>query len=221
MFQRTVVAIDVGIKNMAVCVVRFPAGADAEEAPPNTLEWAKAHLKNAEVVLWEVGALLTGARPCFADEIDAVVVWALARTQFFENATCVVIEQQMAPKMRCLSAALFASLRAVAPLARFVFQRSTFKLLWADLALCVPGASIDTYCERKWAAEGAVRFLLDLPAVVRGSRTRTQAQPDADVFLSSKKKDDLADALLHVLAHENRRDVKRRPAKRALQPETL
>ena len=171
-------AVDVGVKHLSCVLLRLEAGATAD---------ATAALRGATLEEWAVEALTA---PSFADVLEAAVRFVERRRETLRGCRAVVIEQQMAPRMRCVAAALYAAARAHAPETRVLFQPAASKLRWApEVWSLAPGARTDSYSRRKTAASRLCAGLL-----------RAAGQTAAAQQLSAaRKKDDLADALLHGL----------------------
>ena len=204
------IAIDVGTKHLAICAIRCSPNAGGDR----TLLAAKRRLAECEVLLWEVVALELPKRPSFANHAEAVAAFVAQRRGLFEQASVVVIEQQMQATMRAVAAALFAAIRMIAT-CELQSQQSKLKLEWSDLS--VVADDISTYARRKRAAVLAAHYLLD--AKPQRSRLPPPNQSaSATVLISSRKQDDLADALLHILAFDLR-PTKRRRTQVACGPE--
>ena len=169
------VAIDVGVKNMALCALRL----GAPDSEP-TLEAAAALVQSAEIVAWEVVAL-TPAENTFAARCASIAEYVSQRRSIFEGADFLVLEHQMQAPMRVVAGAVFSAVRMVSPVP-FAFQLSRMKLAW-------PGVEAPTgYSARKKMAVQLVH------RVVQDSSPEFQR-----LFGASTKKDDLADAMLHLL----------------------
>ena len=185
------------------------------------LEAAKPRLAQAQLAAWEVIALGVTTKDTFAERASAVARFVQERRELFKNAQLVIVEHQMQSIMRSVAAALFACIRMVNEAVPLCFQQSKQKLAWEDL-VAVLGASqrgsklpgpTTSYVARKKAAVGCACYLLDLSADALTRRRREAAcQHPAlcagdcrgdmrRIFLQSPKRDDLADALLHLMAH--------------------
>ena len=188
-----VLAIDVGVKHLSCAVLRFPAVRGGEACvDDDAAAFATATLRSAELEEWTVEALTSDSASSsrFSDVLEAAVRFVAARRDLVQRCDAVVLEQQMAPRMRCVAAALFAAARSFGG-ARVVFQPASAKLAWdaAVFAALAPGARTDSYSRRKTAAVRLCAGLL-----------RAAGQEAASATLAaSRKKDDLADALLHGL----------------------
>ena len=187
-----VCAIDVGIINMAHCVLRWPEKPRACRKEP--LAVARAALGNAEVVAWESVTINTTGRKAscldLATLLDLVTGYVRRHQALFMQCNYVVIEQQPAAKMRNLAVALYVLIRQAAPEARVGLQAASKKLDWGQ-EFSVPGCDLRTYGGRKKAAVALTRALL-------GEHGKLLAH--AQDFEKCRKKDDLGDAFLHALA---------------------
>lgn len=184
-------AIDPGIVNLAMCVLEW----DVAEPPPPALSLTSLNGclvdGRLRVVEWLVLPLLASGRSgSIPAVLSGVVDFLLARAELMRSLHYVVIEQQMKASMKQVAACLYGGIRALCPRAAVTLQSAALKLAFGDLAAFSPDFSaLATYAQRKKAAIAAASRLL--PAL---------APAQADVFRRSKKKDDLADALLHGLA---------------------
>lgn len=184
------------------------------------LEAAKLRLAGAQLVSWEVVALGVTSSDSFADRAAAVARFIQERKELFQNAQQVIVEHQMQCIMRSVAAALFACIRMVNDTVPLCFQQSKLKLAWEDIAGVLaasqgmgPLRSATGYAARKKAAVGCACYLLDLSTLALTKRRREAVCQHAPlsagdcrgdmrrIFLQSTKRDDLADALLHLLAH--------------------
>jgi hypothetical protein len=161
-----ILGIDVGQKNLGVCVVDAAAKVIAK--------WA----------VWESTG--TWAR-------DVAPVLARAATDdFLEGVSHVVIEHQPSKNPSMVRIMHYLEFFFVSRGLPVCLQDSKHKLLFASTTPWFPKDCTDrewTYRQRKkLAVETAATFVRDT------------AQPLAAVFENSKKKDDLADALLHAMA---------------------
>ena len=212
------VAVDVGLRNMSLCALRLPSLEGSR--PPRCLEGAKRRLRQAHVEAWETSALIErGAKEAsFVAQAKAVACFVNARRDLFTRADFLVVEHQMAPKMRGLAAALFAAVAVLKPELPMHFQMSGAKLAWDDLPVAAPGARLDTYNGRKKAAVSATHWLLDLEPQPPRKRKRLEAslcpgRTMACILSQSDKQDDLADSLLHLLAFGTHAAPKKRQRK--------
>lgn len=203
------VAVDVGLRNMSVCALQLPPlGA----RPARVLDEAKTRLEHAVVEAWDTSALgveRTKSEGAFVAEAKAVAAYVAARKDLFARADFLVVEHQMAPKMRCVAGALIAAVAAHVPRLPIHFQMSSTKLAWDDLAVHAPDANLQSYAGRKKAAVRLAHWLVDLEYPPPRKRKRTDHAGgdtrDMGAILSqSKKQDDLADSLLHLLAFGTR-----------------
>ena len=212
------VAVDIGLRNMSLCALHLPPLEGSR--PPRCLEVAKTRLRQAHVEAWETSALVarTAKEASFVAQAKAVACFVNARRDLFTRADCLIVEHQMAPKMRCLAAALLAAVAAHVPELPMHFQMSSAKLAWDDLQVGAPGACLETYNGRKKAAVSAAHWLLDLEPQPLRKRKRPEAplcpgRAMATVLSQSDKQDDLADSLLHLLAFGTHAAPKKRQRK--------
>ena len=173
------VAIDVGSTNMALCALRFSTAQKKKKTC--SLDYARDELHRSELICWEVVAL-AGSKT-FGEKSTSIANFVKERQSIFEAADIIIIEHQMQAPMRCIAAALFASIRMISE-ASFIFQQSKMKLQWEGVQ------APSTYNARKKMAIQLTSSLLT-PEM-------------ASIFEISKKKDDLADSLLHLLKFECR-----------------
>lgn len=181
-----VLAVDIGLRNLAHCLLRCPgAPPQVIRAPTTNPSWvdSAALLASGAVTVqcWEVLALCPPATPVrrLSDGAvcEQVVAYFTEHRALYEQADVVVIEQQRTARMRLAAAALQA---LVLHLGRRVhLQHGGRKLAWAGLP---PGVTTRTYHQRKRLAVELCAAAVQHPA-----------------FAASRKKDDLADALLHAL----------------------
>eukprot|EP00962_Isochrysis_galbana_P042521 scaffold15944_cov115-Isochrysis_galbana.AAC.12 len=82
-----IVAIDVGIKNLGICVLRISTG---------------------KVCHWASEALVDGGRYTPSRNVEYVVAFVQKHRQHFEHAKCVLVERQMRVNMRIIEAAVQA-----------------------------------------------------------------------------------------------------------------
>ena len=212
-----IVAIDVGTQNMALCALRRPAPDD--EPRTLLLTEAKRRLRSMELVRWELASLHLAKKASLPQRAAAVATFVDERRDLFLEASVVVIETQMRGVMRTVAACLFACVRLLAgDAALMISQQGKTKLCWSDLKEICSDATT-SYPSRKSAAVECAYFLLGLRA--RGSEVEAVEEAPANieamraVLLAPGKKDDLADALLHLCAYDCRgakRRVKRKDA---------
>ena len=196
------VAVDIGIKNMGICALKLPCTTDFKQ---RSLVVAKDRLQKAELISWESVPLLVSSESTkFVAETFAVAEFVRSREHIFDQASYVVVEHQMAPKMRCIAAAFMACIAYYRPTLPVHFQLSKTKLSWQDLNIVLPERSLCTYGSRKRTAIEAVTWLLDLP--LKRKRGRSCTTPIAGdingIFDTHAKQDDLADSLLHLLVFD-------------------
>ena len=201
--SRVVTSLDVGIRHMAICVLRYTV--DSTEEGDSALERVSNRI--VDVCNWEVTPL------CQQDEKDGnftetcqrVSRYVHSRADFFRNSFAIVVEHQMAARMRCVAAALLGAIGIVAPGVPCSFQLSARKLAaWQEE---VPQDALKSYSGRKKAAILVVQKVLGLPEVLPRGRARAHVMSSsprwdamATFFLQSSKRDDLADAWLHNMA---------------------
>lgn len=185
--QRTV-AIDIGIQTMSMAVLDTPMPS------PKTgthMERVLELLRSAHVESWTTSSLSVATRASLPTLLDATTAWCRDNSEAFARANLVVIENQPARKMQSISVAIYTMARSLCPpSARVFFQSPLCKLRWDGLQAYLPQARLDTYWFRKKTA-----VLLSVKLLGDAGRNL-----DADFILGHKKKDDLADALLHALA---------------------
>jgi len=193
---RRLMAIDPGVVNLAYCVLEW----DIAAPPPSELSLAllREELRGGRLRLldWAVLPLLASGRSGpIAATLSGVVDFLLARGDMIRGLHRVVIEQQMKASMKQVAACFYGGLRALCSDVEVIMQSASLKLAFGDLAAFAPcdaatgAVALTTYAQRKKAAVAVAARLRDaLPATL------------ADVFATCKKKDDLADALLHGLA---------------------
>ena len=216
-----IVAIDVGQKNLSLCALRLltpPSGSDSFKLLLND---ARERLRKSVLVVWEVVNLNpTPSALSFVERSAAIADFVHRRAYLFANASVVIIEHQMHSLMRGMAAALFACISLYAKNdARLLSQHSSSKLRWEDMIECTGcGDQLQKYSQRKKVAVKCADFLLDVPnCLVSNQQPALQAtyanesQTICDMRKTSQstvKRDDLADALLHLLVH----DCKTKPA---------
>ena len=161
-----IVGIDVGQKNLGVCVW----DADAKRVE----RWC----------LWDTAG--TWAREVFE------CLQQHATPEFLEGVTKVVIEHQPSKNPKMVRIMHYLEFFFVSKGLPVTLQDSKHKLLYAATTPWFPSDSTDrewTYTQRKkLAVQTVAAFVKDTE------------QPLRHVFESSKKKDDLADSLLHAMA---------------------
>jgi len=190
-----VAAFDIGILNFALCILKGTYDGDLSLA-----NCATALASSAVVVeVWDVLALATQKRPSNEQLFEGVVGLVQSQLQLLGSCDAIVIETQMTARMKAIAACLFGALRALLPEARVAFQSASAKLSFGDLASFSDGR-VQTYAQRKKTAVQCARALC--------AGCPSQAQ----LLAAAKKKDDLADALLHALAALAVAPKKRRPA---------
>lgn len=213
-----IVAIDVGLINLSLCALRCAHWAEVSERPPR-LEDARKRLAQAEFERWEVVSLGLPRGASFAARSEAVAAFVQERRDVFASARAVVIEHQMQATMRTVAAALFTAVRMISQDCLLFSQQSKDKLRWKDLGEPARGSvDLSTYSKRKRVSVSVAYYLLAMDAPQpQAKRRRTGAVPRLDsydtaasgplpamraILSSSQKKDDLADALLHLCAFD-------------------
>lgn len=219
-----IVSIDVGQQNLALCAIRL-YGKETDLEQSRTLKNARKRLQMSYVEKWEVVAMNTdsNSQP-FVNVCSAVAKFVSDRSALFKLASTVIIEQQMNSAMRCISAALFACISTyVNTNATLVSQHSSSKLRWDDLEDCIGGKyDKQKYSHRKKIAVKCAEFLLDVesPASLNCESSNGISQlantmwEMRKTFEQAKKKDDLADSLLHLLIND---EMKPKSKRRKLQ----
>jgi len=162
-----ILGIDVGLKNLGVCVVD-----DAKEIK----RWA----------VWDSAG-------SWAPDVHTMLV-DKATDDFLEGVTRVVIERQPSKNPSMVRIMHYLEFYFVSKGLRVAMQDSKNKLLYAATTPWFPKDS-STDCE--WT----YRFRKKLATQTVAAFVRDTLQPLAEVFENSKKKDDLADAVLHALAY--------------------
>ena len=161
-----ILGIDVGQKNLGVCV------------------WNSQSRKIAQWAVWDSDG--TWARDVYA------CLDKNATDEFLQGVTRVVIEHQPSKNPSMTRIMHYLEFYFVSRHLPVTLQDSKHKLLFASTTEWFPKDCTDrewTYRQRKkLAVETATNFL------------HATTQPLADTFTSSKKKDDLADSLLHAMA---------------------
>lgn len=214
-----VVAVDIGVKNVGIVALHFfsplEEATDHEVARDvnkrrrvcrnpvtRTPGWSVVVEKLRECVVerWTVSALddhkpphERGSTPsATACLLESVVGLMRTFEETFATSNFVVLEQQMSPQMRVVAGALFAALRSRFPSLPIVLQSSKSKLAWNldDWPEAARTIRTDTYQHRKSASVKLCGALLD------GAE-----RPDLLTIwrAGGKKRDDLADSLLHGL----------------------
>lgn len=172
-------AIDIGVKNLAVCVLSTTCGRC--KVP---LEELAARVERMECLHWGVHSV--ESKRLTSGQLDAAIAWFTSQRQLFE-VDVVVIEQQMTARMKALSVALYTCIKLSYPDAGVYFQSASKKLSWRISDL-FQDYSLKSYYQRKQTAVRIASHLIS-----------TQPRMVA-VWDQHKKKDDLADSLLHALA---------------------
>ena len=152
-----VVAIDVGIKNLGLCVYDFIT---------------------SQVVHWETVSLATKYQPML--NVRYVREFVESHAHYFEHAQTVLVERQMRCNMRIIEA--------------------VFHTLFYDTCIILNPRSVKLHyglCMHNYRAnkERAVEWATDFVE----SNPRVIAETPKQTWTSSKKRDDLADALLLVM----------------------
>ena len=174
------IAIDIGVKNISLCALRFPSSCSPLRASPPQLPHAKARLQSATCEAWEVVSLGVAPKDMFAARATAVAAFVQARLPLFEQAETIIVEHQLHSTMRCIASSLFSCLHLTTPRARLVSQHSKVKLSWCDRLAIVTDAvpALLTYTARKRAGIQCAAFLLDLSSGdLKRSRARAASLP--------------------------------------------
>ena len=198
-----VLAIDVGIANMAHCLISFPerGGARAEQRlAASPVDLARGVLAESSIVSWSRVSIGRGRGATTAEIIDMALTYFRRHREIFLSCDEAVIEQQPAARMRNVAVTLFALLRAEGVDVRF--QSASQKLAFgADVARFLGEETVDSgqYRQRKLLGERLTRRFLGEHDHMIGHLQH---------FVAERKRDDLADSFLHCLA---RRCLARRP----------
>lgn len=176
-----VCGIDIGICNLSYAVVAFEPQPVTQSTPDITrAEHILAQGEN--ICAWSVETLPLCEGQCAVERVArGCVAFVEQKAELLASCDVVVLEQQMCERMRIVAAALCAALVGIHPTVRTTFQSSRCKLQWKGTDL-----DTSTYYRRKRSA------------VTLCSRVLGQG-PRAAEFAAHKKKDDLADSLLHSL----------------------
>lgn len=189
-----VLSIDVGLVNCSYCLLET-----ARRDLPASLACLYQGLCEGSVLLRALGLVSFGRKATgFHTLCENVVQFVSGQQVLLETVDLCVIEMQMTAKMKAISSALYAALRCLRPSCTVLFQSASAKLSFPDLCSFLepgPGGPAllgsSSYSQRKRLAVLLARKLLQATAV---------CEEHKQLFLSSKKKDDLSDALLHALA---------------------
>lgn len=180
-------SIDVGLVNMGMCILSSSQG---EHVPSLSKLQKDFEAGTISIVDWRVVQLAPTKKAPASVVFDAII-------KFFngQDILCdwdvVVIETQMSARMKALAACIYGVLKCKLPQSKVFFQSASAKLNFADSAAYIDSqtAPTSTYAQRKKTAVTIV------------SRLVTAVSPTVSaIFLRAKKKDDLADSLLHGLA---------------------
>ena len=192
-----VLGIDIGIRNLSVCLLEIPQGGGPEG--PTLLDRAVSGLRGCSVLDWEVSELCPGSknanRCAHSTILDGLVDFVRQKRQVFEWATHVVIEAQPNARMKMLSGALYALVREMrGESVKMVFHPARRKLTaWGrPLLSYAPEVRQKTYIERKRGAVALMTRLL--------SDSETHSDKVA-ALARMRKKDDAADSFLHALSY--------------------
>lgn len=187
----TVLGIDIGVKNLALCKLHV-----SKEGLGNIIKNKKKRtvevLVETDIKEWLLIDLLGGefgpSKKTTQALLENLVAAFESRRSMFSDVDAFVIETQMTAKMKMLSSALFALLKLTYPQSRVSFQSAIKKLNFPDFTL----VQIDktNYAARKKSAILLVKTMLEF----------MDKQESREVFQRNKKKDDLADAFLHTLS---------------------
>lgn len=165
-----ILGIDVGQKNLGVCV------------------WDAAERQIRQWAVWEsAGTWAREVHECLARN---------ATDEFLEGVTKVVIEHQPSKNPSMTRIMHYLEYFFVSKGLPVSMQDSKHKLLFASTTDWFPKDCTD----REWTYRHRKKLAVDtIGAFLRS--TRPPGDPHLSFFESSKKKDDLADALLHAMAH--------------------
>ena len=195
--MRRICAFDIGVVNMAACVIDFASWSG--ESSPCPLATCQGLLKSSSVVHWSVQDIREGSKQAVralstSQVIEMTLAYIKRHAQTLSECDAIVIEQQPAAKMRHASIAVYCSVRsAVGDKTPIVFQPAYRKLDWGEgLRNFLPCANASTKARRKVTATRLAGALL---RACGESKARELA-----TFGAHKKKDDLADCFLHALA---------------------
>jgi len=205
-----VVAIDVGQKNLSLCALRLYTPSGNRRA---LLTEARERLERSKLERWEVVNLNSDSRTLsFVERSSAIGKFVKDRAALFQEAAAVIVEQQMHSLMRSMAAALFACISVYTCNTRLISQHSASKLKWDDIVECVGCSNqVIQYNQRKKNAIKCAEFLLHRPdssTSMPGALCSIQPATSSTipnmlkVFQTAAKKDDLADALLHLLVYD-------------------
>lgn len=190
-----VLGIDIGIRNMCVCLLDIPQGGGNGQT---LIERAVSGLHQCQALDWEVADLCpakANANKCpYSIILDGLVRFVHERQDLFRWATHVVIEAQPNSRMKMISGALYALIRQLrGDEALITFQAARRKLTaWGGaLATYAPEVHQKTYAERK---RGAVALMTRL---LRDSEVHADK---VALLTKMRKRDDAADSFLHALS---------------------
>ena len=192
--EMRICAVDIGIVNMATCVLA--CGNPGSSSCP--LERCQELLKGSEIVSWSVEDIRSGSARAVrtlstAQVIEMTSEYVTRHSELLATCDVIVIEQQPAAKMRNASIALYCFIRSALKNTHVAFQPACRKLDWGcNLRQFLPSADTTTKSRRKSTATCLVDALLRACG-----DSKTQA---LETFRKHRKKDDMADALLHALA---------------------
>jgi len=197
-----VLSIDVGLVNCSYCLLET-----SRRDLSASLACLHQGLCEGSIALRELRLVSFGRKATsFHALCENVVQFVVGQQALLQAVDLCVIEMQMTAKMKAISSALYAALRCLQPSCSVRFQAASAKLSFPDLCSfseAAPGAAAllggSSYSQRKRLAVLLSRkLLLQAPAV---------GDEHKQLFSSSKKKDDLSDALLHALAALCARDA--------------
>jgi hypothetical protein len=185
-----VFSIDPGTVHCGFCCLSLQH--QTTRCPPS-LESLEGCLDRGDVVVhdWGLVQLASSRHATAASTYDKALEFLRRSDATLRDADLLVIETQMTSRMKCVSACFYTAARCLYPQLQVLFQSASCKLNFADLHLFIRDAAPASYASRKKAAVTAARRLADSPAFPPGL---------AQTFKKERKKDDLADALLHALA---------------------
>ncbi len=99
------VALDVGLQNLALCALRMPPPVSdvqpkkSKKKPPLLLDVARGRLYEAQLVMWEVVPLGVSSHDAFPERAAAVARFIKERHGLFQDADFVIIEHQRITEM--------------------------------------------------------------------------------------------------------------------------
>lgn len=187
-------AVDVGLRYLAHCFLRVeglePKPRKRKREEPQEWETVLGLAPKIQEGDWRVEPLGPETTRNYRQVPEALLLeWTAAYFQRYQHlfleAGTVIIEMQKTCRLRVVAGGLFALVahhRSAAGKSAPVFQHALRKLSWLHPQISKPG----NYRERKAAAIRLCRELMEV-----------MPSPFPGIFQAARKKDDLADALLH------------------------